>query len=436
MNILVLLLLILQLLLLNVVWSFHRLRYDELEEQRWADVVDELKSKRISLKVFYHASKWKQYWKEVIQEHIGLLDGKRTHYAISAKYSYGIDNSTQPNVNQEVGSAGYYWVRKRFVSILEYANEMVLNVAGDSIDDMYDVKRAVDEMKLTANNLKKIKYNFNQTIVRETFRKSSHEKQQELMKKKHLTEGEVATIDLLHKYCVNEKLNNRKAFVLYFHSKGGCCLRRGKNRFDPMPVASWRESMNTFTIEFPSICVRSLLDRYVACGYNSQDSSFSGNFFFADCDHVAMLPSIIAERYNAWSAEFFIFNVSNSYSVRKFYGAHCSYSPYNCVENHYKKECSKNLYEQRLFQLLNNKTLPDNVGRLMNHADCREEYKDILKQWNFTLCDVLRNQKFEDSKYFNSPASFNAVVKLLHSNKQYYNGWHYAKLKDENLTQT
>jgi len=308
-----------------------------------------------------------------------------------------------------------------------------LNVAGDSITDVDDVKRAVNEIKLTANNLKKIQYNFNQTIARESFRKSSHEKQQELMKKRHLTEGEVATIDLLHKYCVNEKKNNRKAFVLYFHSKGGCCLRRGKYRFEPMPVTSWRESMNTFTIEFPSICVRSLLSKYVACGYNSQDSSFSGNFFFADCDHVAMLPSIFAERYNAWSAEFFIFNVSKNYGVRKFYGAHCGYSPYNCPEDHYKKECPKD-YEKRLLQLLTNNSLPENAGHLMNRADVRNEYKDITKQFNFSLCDVLRNQKFEDSNYFSSPYSFNEVVKLFHDNKHYYSRWHHAKLKDENQT--
>ena len=117
------------LILLNIiiiVHSFHRLQYDTLEERMWNGIIEQLKSNSISLKVFYHASKWKQYWKEVIQEHMSILDGKRTYYAISSKYPYGIDNTTHSDVNQEIGSAGYYWVKqKRFASILDYANEMV-----------------------------------------------------------------------------------------------------------------------------------------------------------------------------------------------------------------------------------------------------------------------------------------------------------------------
>jgi len=184
---------------------------------------------------------------------------------------------------------------------------------------MYDVEKVIKEVNI--NSMNKIKFNFNETIARELFRKSSRDKQHELLKKRHLSEGEVSSIDLLHKYCVNEKLNNRRSFVLYFHSKGGCCIRRGQNMFNPMPIAAWREMMNTYTIEFPSICSRSLLDGYLACGYNSQDSSFSGNFFWTDCDHVARLPSILVgqQQYDAWAAEFFIFNISKRYNYYYIY---------------------------------------------------------------------------------------------------------------------
>ena len=309
---------------------------------------------------------------------------------------------------------------------------MLINVAGDDISALYEVEKAVKELNLTAN-LSKIKFNFNQTVTREMFRKATPDMQQKLMKKRHLTEGEISTIDLLHKFCITEKKNNRRAFVLYFHSKGGCCIRRGKNRFDPMPVAAWRETMNTFTVEFPSICVRSLLSRHVACGYNSQDSSFSGNFFWSDCDHVAMLPSVIQNRFDAWAAEFFIFNVSNSYGVRTFYGAHCGYSPYNCKEDHYITECAKQNYEKKLRQLVENKSLPENVGRLV----VEKSYSNVLKEgtWNVSFCDLLRDQKFEDTNYFTSPSVFVNLVESFHSDKKYFRQWQKARVKEENKQQ-
>jgi hypothetical protein len=102
----------------------------------------------------------------------------------------------------------------------------------------------------------------------------------------------------------NEVANKRKAYIYYIHSKGGCCVRGEKKvSYNVEPVgktnellhfwcwyvvhsyvnnvlyiyiyvyiymyiyqfyiflytASWREGMNTFNLEFPSICLRALL---------------------------------------------------------------------------------------------------------------------------------------------------------------------------------
>ena len=346
---------------------------------------------------------------------MALLDGRRTFFSINSKYPYGIN--TNVSINTDKGSAGYYWIKnKRFASILDYANGMLVNVVGNDIKDMYDIQEVIKEVNI--NFMNKIQFNFNETIPRELFRKSSHEKQHELLKKRHLTEGEVSSIDLLHKYCVNEKLHNRNSYILYFHSKGGCCIRRGQQKFAPMPVAAWREMMNTYTIEFPSICSRSLLDGYLACGYNSQDSSFSGNFFWSDCDHVAKLPSILPfNQYDAWAAEFFVFNISKSYGVRLLFGSHCGYSPYNCDEDHYKTECARNeAYEKRLNNFVSDKQLPENMGMIK----VKSKYKDIIQNWtsiNNSFCHSLGHEPFEQNQYFSSnPSVFVNYIKKLHRN--------------------
>jgi len=40
-----------------------------------------------------------------------------------------------------------------------------------------------------------------------------------------------------------------------------------------------------------------------------QDAHYSGNFFWAHCDHVAALPRLW-NRFDAWSVEYVPFNVS------------------------------------------------------------------------------------------------------------------------------
>ena len=47
--------------------------------------------------------------------------------------------------------------------------------------------------------------------------------------------------------------------------------------------------MNAFNIEFPSICLRALLKGYNTCGVENQDAHYSGNFWWADCEHIASL---------------------------------------------------------------------------------------------------------------------------------------------------
>lgn len=48
-----------------------------------------------------------------------------------------------------------------------------------------------------------------------------------------------------------------------------------------MPEASWREGMNTFNLEFPSICARAIIRHgYSACGVENQDAHYSGNFWY------------------------------------------------------------------------------------------------------------------------------------------------------------
>jgi hypothetical protein len=182
---------------------------------------------------------------------------------------------------------------------------LYLNVAGESVNDLYKVERAVKEADLRHKN--KITFNFNQTIGRGTYNGSPEDKKKELDSVKNISEGEYSTIDALYHHCTASVQQGKKALVYYFHSKSasslreslpvvsppcGCCEARkaGRPCACCQPEASWREGMNAFNLEFPSVCARALLRHgYSVCGIENQDAHYSGNFWWADCQHIAAL---------------------------------------------------------------------------------------------------------------------------------------------------
>ena len=83
------------------------------------------------------------------------------------------------------------------------------------------------------------------------------------------------------------------------------------------PVSDWRDEMNAFNLEFPSICLRAMNQGsysvnnsafhgnfvdlgYATCGVEYQASHYSGNFFWANCAHISKLPPLWDPLNNAW----------------------------------------------------------------------------------------------------------------------------------------
>ena len=124
------------------------------------------------------------------------------------------------------------------------------------------VQGAADALGLKHRD--KIEFYFNRTLDRGSFRNLSPEERDKRQLDAELSEGEAATTLAMHDYCTNEKKHGRAAMVFYLHNKGGCCVRRPEPAKEGYrrAVASWREVMNTFNIEFPSICLRAMLDGY------------------------------------------------------------------------------------------------------------------------------------------------------------------------------
>lgn len=107
---------------------------------------------------------------------------------------------------------------------------------------------------------KKVHFIRNNTVGRTDYRDASAAGKQELRErtaKELLSAGEYASITALHSYCKEQTRLGNRAYVFYFHNKGACCPK-----IPPSPVSDWRDEMNAFILEFPSICLRAMNDGF------------------------------------------------------------------------------------------------------------------------------------------------------------------------------
>lgn len=72
--------------------------------------------------------------------------------------------------------------------------------------------------------------------------------------------------------------------------------------------------MSAVTLEYPSICIRALLEGSSVCGILYKDfpsSHFHGNFWWASCDHIAHLPPFYSPLLGYPDAEMWLFRVGS-----------------------------------------------------------------------------------------------------------------------------
>lgn len=322
------------------------LRY--LEAHRFREAMTAAKQQGYTIRGFYHTSIWRggAEWKAVMAEQLGLVDGKREHL----NNIYDRESSLEDNIE---------WGKKQWPSLLRVSDKLHVTVSGTSRADLDKVVSYVDELGLSHRD--KLSFTYNQTQERGAFHKLSQADRDRLVRDRpNLSEGESATFMALHDYCSAQSRRGRKALVYYFHLKGSCCTRRTE-QLSKRHVTTWREAMNAFTLEFPSICLRAMVDGYDSCGMENQGGTYSGNFWWATCDHVARVPQLTdLEKFDAYKVEYAIQKYSSDASKNEDLGAKCGYSAYNCNANHYTVECTRSSYLHKLLQYSQLQALPYN----------------------------------------------------------------------------
>lgn len=291
-----------------------------LERQRFREARKRTIELGAEIRGFYHTSAWQKHWREVVTEQLRMIDGY---------------NQSTP-------------------SLLRLADSLHVTIA-DSNGDFMTMQSHI--LSLDLRFRKRIRFVHNATIPRATYREANEAKKAALRAREaseRISEGEFATVMALHQYCRQRVKEGKRAYIFYFHNKGGCCPKT-----PPSPVSDWRDEMNAFNLEFPSICLRALNDGYSTCGVEYQfygGGHYSGNFFWANCAHVSRLPPLWDALNNAWDAEFFLFK-TKSFANEHTFGDKCGFNPFHCKVNHYDNRCPRNKYLGVLQALVGNKSV-------------------------------------------------------------------------------
>ena len=304
------------------------------EEFRILSALQSLKLENIRLIAYYHTSTWRRRWPHVVEEQLRLMDG-----------SSSISNRT---------------------CLLSFIEKLYINVAG-SHDDYMLMCLFIDSLNLNFQN--KISIRHVLTIGRYDYMGASEVEQKYIrrrLKYENISIGEHGTLTELHAFCKGERERGQRTFILYSHSKGLCCPKNSGEP-DRDAVADWRETLNTFTIEYPSTCIRSLLDGYAACGANfgPKYMYFVGNMWWADCNHIAALPGLW-DPFEFIDHENFIVNTSSIVENRHGFAQHCFYQPYSSpVYNLYDERTPRIWYLPVLHRLLTSDNLPPNPSAIV-----------------------------------------------------------------------
>jgi hypothetical protein len=257
-----------------------------LEIDRFRETMKEIKAKSITVAGFYHVSRWARYWREVVEEQMHILDGKR-QFGNRSSFAVRARNPRDAKTEQEVLVRTLPWNEKSegsrgWPSLLSISQFLSVNIVGPTNMDFDRVVEVVNSLPLRYSE-QKIHFSFNKSTPRGFYMDSDAMNRLVLDAVEAISEGEYTTIDKLYNYCTDVVQRKRRAFVYYFHNKGGCCSRvhRKTDGADDYPsaetvdpVASWREAMNTFNLEYPSICLRALLRGHPVCGFEYQEAHY------------------------------------------------------------------------------------------------------------------------------------------------------------------
>eukprot|EP00667_Euglena_gracilis_P011876 EG_transcript_12143 len=306
------------------------------------------------------------------------MDGRRPANFFSEQHPS--EQDADPSFNRSApGGAG--WPPTRWASVLDLADRLHVNVPLARPGDFERLRGVVDQLPL--KQLRKVFLYFNHTGPRVEGGGPEHAA---------VPAAEAATLTALRDHCVAERVAGRKAFVLFLHMKG---------QPDEVLSPTRKDIANAFSLQFPSVCLRALLEGYAACGVNLQDGGqaphYSDAGFWANCDHIAALPPVpVGDQWGGRAPEAWLFRVSHHFVPQALFAHECAYNAHTCQEEGYESPCRPAALRSAVLEYGRSRWLPPSgAARIARGAGWVREH-----------CHPLFKQPYTKAPFWADPGAF------------------------------
>jgi hypothetical protein len=286
----------------NNVKSLH-----DLERQWQHKLRKKLKTENIKIRGFFHGATMYEHWPSVLKDLFYSMNGQHRAADCDIRNCPNYFTKERRNYMQGYG-------------LLSLLDKMELHVSdlvrGPRAHPNLSVSGVIDSMKLELRQ--KVEVTYHKGLPRKMYRNAISKWNlsraiafiKPLLEAEELSSGEYPTLTALQDFCRSEVALGRNSFVVYSH------LKSGRATFDQFKgtenTSYWREFMSTVILEYPSICIRALLEGSSVCGILFKElpsPHFHGNFWWASCNHIASLPHLYSPLLGYLDAEMWLMRV-------------------------------------------------------------------------------------------------------------------------------
>eukprot|EP01038_Epipyxis_sp_PR26KG_P009756 gene9756-13125_t len=255
--------------------------YDKEIFQNIIQRMDEI-SPIIPVYGFYFLTSFeKKYWKEILEEHIMILDGKRFLFNLFPSNHFSNNNKVDKKKLTSRISTGWS-------SLFDILDKLEIHFSSTNQNDLI---RSVEVQNLTAMiNSLYIRSN-NEKIIIKNYELKDKNKNNNYNRLLEESKNELNTLNRIHQYC----LSHQNSFVFYINNHENNCthLHHDETLGTELFV---HDVINSFIIEYPSICLTALMSGYKTCGvdFNSIDQThgYVNNIWWANCSHLSTIDKI------------------------------------------------------------------------------------------------------------------------------------------------
>jgi hypothetical protein len=219
--------------------------YDKDLFQASVKVVDEL---NVIVRGFYHVSAQVQNWEDGFEELLLFMDGKRFH-ANMFPHSWKTAAEKRKQNKLTLGWSSVFSVVDK-VNVLFHGNTPQHNNLTALYNSLY-----------MSSGLEKV----NITHIQPSKREETE------------WEEQAHTINDLHEFCTEKVRTGQPAFVFFVHNKKPCDASFEKGYLQHTQLT---DVLDSFLLEYPSICLAALIGGYGTCGVDFAHGSYSNNMWW------------------------------------------------------------------------------------------------------------------------------------------------------------